>query len=704
MDSDSGQDSAPDCEVVVGSGCGALRDEVGGAECAEPVSDTGEAALPDVVEGGGCRCDVAASPSLIALFVAAFLFLRRRAPVLALLLLAWPAQAGVNAQTLSTRDGGAWPALHEAVGGPPWSASVALSSHYGRDLVVLANERGERVLLQQVLTTELGISAQLGRYLRLGVALPRHNYVVYDGVLSTDKRRGDISLWTTIPIMEPDTEGASLSWSVLTEFATGDPDRYLGDPGGSVTGLVAGESPLIGPLRGAANLGLKLRSDTPIPGSIWGNRLEYGVGLSSHVVGPLHATGELFGSAPIRGDATAANYPVEALGSLRVDLIQDIAVTAGAGTGLTRGLGSPSVRGVVMLDRRPRPKRDRDRDGIDDVLDSCPDDPEDRDGFEDRDGCPDADNDRDGLIDREDTCPDDPEVFNGYRDLDGCPDRLTTVRVTVVSSDPALEQVRLQIGEYPVAGLIPGETASMELPPATYSLTVTGEGHHPFEGRIEVPDEEWFDHEVLLSPILFAELTVRLQDPDGAPLSGFLRTLEHGLVELPVAGASIEMVSGEHELLAVSNGFTPQRLVVTVDQDVERVITLAPSGLSIQDNRILLDDTIEFELDESVLLPESLGLLDEVAALLLATPSIELLRVEGHADEMGSSRYNHELSSARAAAVVAHLVDAGVEPERLAGLGTGEAEPLGEGARSRRVSFTVLIWDDRQPPPSVPGR
>jgi outer membrane protein OmpA-like peptidoglycan-associated protein len=40
---------------------------------------------------------------------------------------------------------------------------------------------------------------------------------------------------------------------------------------------------------------------------------------------------------------------------------------------------------------------DRDHDGIDDRIDRCPDEPEDLDGFEDADGCPDPDNDHDRL-------------------------------------------------------------------------------------------------------------------------------------------------------------------------------------------------------------------------------------------------------------------------------------------------------------------
>jgi len=65
---------------------------------------------------------------------------------------------------------------------------------------------------------------------------------------------------------------------------------------------------------------------------------------------------------------------------------------------------------------------DRDHDGILDSVDKCPDDPEDKDGFEDEDGCPDPDNDTDGLADAVDRCPNQPEDKDGFQDDDGCPD------------------------------------------------------------------------------------------------------------------------------------------------------------------------------------------------------------------------------------------------------------------------------------------
>jgi OmpA-OmpF porin, OOP family len=65
---------------------------------------------------------------------------------------------------------------------------------------------------------------------------------------------------------------------------------------------------------------------------------------------------------------------------------------------------------------------DRDGDGIPDDRDECDDTPEDRDGWEDQDGCPEKDNDSDGLVDKVDECPDQAEDKDDFEDQDGCPD------------------------------------------------------------------------------------------------------------------------------------------------------------------------------------------------------------------------------------------------------------------------------------------
>jgi outer membrane protein OmpA-like peptidoglycan-associated protein len=68
------------------------------------------------------------------------------------------------------------------------------------------------------------------------------------------------------------------------------------------------------------------------------------------------------------------------------------------------------------------PDPDNDKDGIADAKDQCPNEAEDKDGFEDGDGCPDLDNDKDGIPDNFDKCPNEAEDVDGFEDGDGCPD------------------------------------------------------------------------------------------------------------------------------------------------------------------------------------------------------------------------------------------------------------------------------------------
>jgi outer membrane protein OmpA-like peptidoglycan-associated protein len=80
--------------------------------------------------------------------------------------------------------------------------------------------------------------------------------------------------------------------------------------------------------------------------------------------------------------------------------------------------GRKEVEKVVVAEA----PRDSDGDGITDDLDKCPMEPEDMDGFQDEDGCPDLDNDGDGIPDVSDKCPNEPEDMDGFQDEDGCPD------------------------------------------------------------------------------------------------------------------------------------------------------------------------------------------------------------------------------------------------------------------------------------------
>lgn len=98
-------------------------------------------------------------------------------------------------------------------------------------------------------------------------------------------------------------------------------------------------------------------------------------------------------------------------------------VFAGGGTATTSSWGSAQARLQVGLRFTPGLlPSDRDADGIDDRDDRCPDKAEDRDGYEDGDGCPELDNDGDGVPDSRDRCPLVAEDLDGVDDADGCPD------------------------------------------------------------------------------------------------------------------------------------------------------------------------------------------------------------------------------------------------------------------------------------------
>ncbi len=84
-------------------------------------------------------------------------------------------------------------------------------------------------------------------------------------------------------------------------------------------------------------------------------------------------------------------------------------------------VGESIWRGVLDLRYAPR-SLDTDGDGVLDRDDTCKYESEDRDGFQDLDGCPDPDNDGDGIVDAKDKCPNDAETKNGFQDDDGCPE------------------------------------------------------------------------------------------------------------------------------------------------------------------------------------------------------------------------------------------------------------------------------------------
>ncbi len=103
------------------------------------------------------------------------------------------------------------------------------------------------------------------------------------------------------------------------------------------------------------------------------------------------------------------------------------------------------------------PDKDNDKDGIADAApDKCLNDPEDKDGFEDEDGCPDPDNDKDGVADANDKCADKPETRNGYQDDDGCPDEIPE---TLKKFTGSIAGINFKVND---SALAPGSTVVLD--------------------------------------------------------------------------------------------------------------------------------------------------------------------------------------------------------------------------------------------------
>ena len=169
-----------------------------------------------------------------------------------------------------------------------------------------------------------------------------------------------------------------------------------------------------------ANGGFIFRKPRTVYSSTIGQQLVWGVGAAFAVTPRFNLVAESFGRTGMTSFAIDES-PLEALGGLRVMVTNSAAVVVGGGAGLDRAIGAPNARFFVSVGFAPD-IRDSDGDGIENSRDKCPLVPEDKDGFQDEDGCPDDDNDGDRRPDAVDKCPNAAEDIDGFEDDDGCPD------------------------------------------------------------------------------------------------------------------------------------------------------------------------------------------------------------------------------------------------------------------------------------------
>ncbi len=181
------------------------------------------------------------------------------------------------------------------------------------------------------------------------------------------------------------------------------------------------------PIQAGYKLGTQGQQVTP--NLFVGNEFTFGGGLLLMFANDkFMLSGEVFGRTAANSTVafwTREETPVEALGGFKYLHPKGFMVGAMGSAGVTPGYGAPDWRvgGVIGYTMPGKPEiGDADGDGIMDDVDQCITDPEDFDGFQDEDGCPDFDNDGDGVLDVNDSCPNDPEDIDGFQDEDGCPD------------------------------------------------------------------------------------------------------------------------------------------------------------------------------------------------------------------------------------------------------------------------------------------
>jgi len=122
--------------------------------------------------------------------------------------------------------------------------------------------------------------------------------------------------------------------------------------------------------------------------------------------------------------------------------------------------------------------------------------------------------------------------------------------------------------------------------------------------------------------------------------------------------------------------------------------------------REALSDIVYFDYDSNQLTTEAEAKLRTKSAILRANPNLEI-RVDGHADERGSTEYNLALSQRRAETVRDFLTGYGIAASRISTIPYGEERPRVEGtgdsvwAQNRRAEFAITGGQVTTVPPEV---
>jgi OmpA-OmpF porin, OOP family len=472
------------------------------------------------------------------------------------------------------------------------------------------------------------------------------NGVRYDGATS-DPVMGDLRLSADVRLLGAYREAAQVAFGAQLWAPTGDKGAYSGD--GSVRFmprvLFAGG---VAAFQYAAKVGFTYRArDDAFGGSSLGSELVLGAGAGIRAADDkLLFSVEVLGSTTLDDPFKTRSSPLEGTFGIHYLLPADLRVGAGIGSGLARGYGTPAVRGLLGFEYAPQGKvtaagrPDRDKDGIPDEVDACPETPGERTNDPHTNGCPKGtDRDKDGILDDEDACPNAPGVASDDPRANGCP--LDTDGDGIIDSVDACPTV---------PGVEQANPKKTGCPPDSDDDGIIDED----DACPDVPGPKSDNPKINGCPI---DLD---RDKDGIPNDVDACPDEAG----------------------------------KADPDPKR--NGCPKAF-VQGGQIKILDQVKFKTGSAAIEAgrDSEEVLEAVLKVLQDHREITQVRVEGHTDNKGNAKANKKLSADRAASVVRWLFAHGIGAGRVTSAGFGSEKPLESNAteegrkNNRRVEFHI---------------
>ena len=498
------------------------------------------------------------------------------------------------------------------------------------------------VVISDQVYGHLGVGLMLAERLRLAVNLPILLSQTSDGVdvngvefgATEGTAVGDLRIAADVRLVGEYGGPAQLALGVQLHAPTGDRDAFAGDGKVRVVPrlMLAGD---VGVFAYSLRASFNIRPQNEGFGDVaTGNELGFVATAGVRVAGGALLLGpELWGSTVLDDAFTTETTPFELTFGAHLK-IGGFMLGAGAGPGLTRGLGAPAVRVLGTIGYVPDAS-DRDKDGILDSDDACPDIP----GPENDDpklhGCPDRDHDK--IIDPEDACPDVAGPPNSDPTKHGCPPPNDRDGDGIIDDEDACPDV---------PGVRSDDPEKNGCPPDR-------DGDGIIDDEDACPDVPG----------------VRSRDPEknGCPPDRD----GDGIIDDEDACPD---VPGPRNEDPKKNG--------------------CPLAV-VEEGQIKIMERIEFEFDSAKLVPSSTPVLEAVLKILDEHPEITDVLVEGHTDNVGKPKYNKKLSDKRAASVATWLTDHGISADRMRSAGIGMDRPIASNddevgrQTNRRVEFHI---------------